>query len=1006
MTIPKGTKRSRSHPEVDPEKDDRNARADKANKDKFRRDEDACSKLLGVYVDEAEKYDGELLRGWKGDMEGLLIFSSLFSASLTAFTIESYKTLQADPAQMTVSLLEQISQQLAAASNGTSVQFEPPKDFQTAPSSLVCNVFWFLALALALTCSLLATLVQQWARDFAHKTTMRSSPVFRARILMYSYFGMRKFRMHTLVDLIPFLLHLSLILFFAGLIGFLSPVNVALQFLMAAFLAIFVAVYFFFTFVPIICLNAPFRTPLSNVVWGWGNALGRWLQRRHGLKDDEDLSLTEGALEKSYYDDMNQHGQKAMSFTFKSLTDDSQLVPLIEALPDALYGTAGIRHSNLPLIIPYLTSKNNALNLITHITVFTDNPSAWLDEKLGARCLRAYPRAIWSLAYILVHDTLAPRDCEPSFAGDNFDRSSHIAKIWFPRTIINKLLDLQPSGIQFKTPWGHSAASALALARLSQLHSVQARIAVIQNIFRLHRSGLVGGVPSSVVDSLSDAIDIDWNDNISKAIRSLRDSWITATSAYRIPISTPAELDLHEREWVNAQVHILGDFLAHSVGQKHPYMLSETYNCLASRIAYAISFQEIQLMAFDDDLAPALGIPMMRLAALEHRDSLSDTIFTYALNHFHWDKKWASSTDLPAVHYRKIIQVQFLKLLSPDNICDADAQTRHLETCLLADLGSWRGDPNRYLAALWLFFHCLATGQDNPRFDLFCGQLLQAFRKGGEACRVPTERQPTLPPPAPPLPPCTNHLDRSIYHLIHALAGGTVCRDIITVVKWEKHQLPSSMFPAEPVDLLQNVKALGKELLPERTEFEDFTISLPEEATNGEKEVQVEIYVQYVKSIHLSLIAKYIQWCTKDHIEEVIPFRLTAFRILYSNFFRWIQPGPPLDERSQMNFATTLSDLLGSESLDGDSEESREVDKHEIFRVILEESFGNYRWLTSRDAARILSEAIANYQGNALMGQRKDELGEHCRQLSQQAEDVSGSKEKENTTTLDEQTWL
>ncbi|THV01247.1 hypothetical protein K435DRAFT_409873 [Dendrothele bispora CBS 962.96] len=47
------------------------------NEDRSKADEDACSKLWAVYAGEAEKYDGELLRGWKQDMEGLLIFHSI-----------------------------------------------------------------------------------------------------------------------------------------------------------------------------------------------------------------------------------------------------------------------------------------------------------------------------------------------------------------------------------------------------------------------------------------------------------------------------------------------------------------------------------------------------------------------------------------------------------------------------------------------------------------------------------------------------------------------------------------------------------------------------------------------------------------------------------------------------------------------------------------------------------------------------------------------------------------
>ncbi|KIP01900.1 hypothetical protein PHLGIDRAFT_96573, partial [Phlebiopsis gigantea 11061_1 CR5-6] len=59
-------------------------------------------------LDSARGYDQEKLDGWKSDLDNLLVFAALFSAIVTAFTIESYQWLQDDPAQMSVQLLSQI----------------------------------------------------------------------------------------------------------------------------------------------------------------------------------------------------------------------------------------------------------------------------------------------------------------------------------------------------------------------------------------------------------------------------------------------------------------------------------------------------------------------------------------------------------------------------------------------------------------------------------------------------------------------------------------------------------------------------------------------------------------------------------------------------------------------------------------------------------------------------------------------------------------------------------
>ncbi|TDL22565.1 hypothetical protein BD410DRAFT_722491, partial [Rickenella mellea] len=90
------------------------------------------SKIWQPYLNLAEKYDKTVVEGWRDDMDALLIFAALFSASVTTFVVDSYKYLQADPADLTLSVLLQISRQLAPG-NQTNVavlqSFSPPHSF-------------------------------------------------------------------------------------------------------------------------------------------------------------------------------------------------------------------------------------------------------------------------------------------------------------------------------------------------------------------------------------------------------------------------------------------------------------------------------------------------------------------------------------------------------------------------------------------------------------------------------------------------------------------------------------------------------------------------------------------------------------------------------------------------------------------------------------------------------------------------------------------------------------
>ncbi|KAJ7496565.1 hypothetical protein FB451DRAFT_1385959 [Mycena latifolia] len=322
--------------------------------------EASCAKIWSVYISEAEQYDKALVESWRGDMDGMLIFAGLFSASLTAFIVESYKTLTPDSGDTTAALLVQISSQLAASASGTTFEVPTPRAFAVPTTSVVCNILWFISLGLSLSCALIATLVEQWARDFVQKADMRPTPVIRARIFSYLYYGLKRFNMHVLVDLVPLLLHMSLVLFFAGLVAFLLPINRAVMAVAAALLGIVLAVYCVLTLLPLVYFDCPYRTPFSTVLWRvsqlWrristlvATRLGR-PQERVGNTADETMVevMISRATEPSA--ERDQRDQRALCWTMKSLVDDTELEPFIDGIPDVLRGPSGRKYKHDHLI--------------------------------------------------------------------------------------------------------------------------------------------------------------------------------------------------------------------------------------------------------------------------------------------------------------------------------------------------------------------------------------------------------------------------------------------------------------------------------------------------------------------------------------------------------------------------------------------------------------------------------------------------------------------------------
>ncbi|KAJ7713013.1 hypothetical protein B0H16DRAFT_551202 [Mycena metata] len=359
-------------------------------------DDAAASKVWAVYVSEAEKYDRSLVESWKSDMEGMLIFAGLFSASLTAFIIESYKMLVPDSGDSTVQLLAQISQQLQAAANGSIFHVPPPTHFSPPTTSLVCNTLWFISLGLSLACALIATLLEQWARDFLHKTDMRSAPVIRARVFSFLYYGLKRFNMHTVVDIIPLLLHTSLLFFFAGLVAFLLPINHVITYIAVGLLVVVVAAYTLLTVLPVWYLDCPYRTPLSAAFWSLSQfPPKRWLRRdtveRRTVVEaifDEAMTVSPARVARDY---------QALAWTVKSLADNTELEPFVDGLPDLLWGPDDRRYTYEDHIQQLTRAED--VGLLSRIKELLQSCDSGLlsEEACKRREITCY-KALWAIA--------------------------------------------------------------------------------------------------------------------------------------------------------------------------------------------------------------------------------------------------------------------------------------------------------------------------------------------------------------------------------------------------------------------------------------------------------------------------------------------------------------------------------------------------------------------------------------------------------------------------------
>ncbi|KZV65215.1 hypothetical protein PENSPDRAFT_614351, partial [Peniophora sp. CONT] len=198
-------------------------------KEESAREKTTGDKFWGTYLRAMKDEDEARPKDWDGNTGSILTFTGLFAATVAAFVIESYKSLSHDSGDQTVVLLTQL---LAASTNSsanpvTSSQAANP--FRAPLPAVIANALWFCSLVVALACSLLATLVQQWSRDYvrdiARRESLDETIISRALNHLYIRTGVDRYGMDAVVDLIVALVHLAVILFAAGLLLFLFPIN-------------------------------------------------------------------------------------------------------------------------------------------------------------------------------------------------------------------------------------------------------------------------------------------------------------------------------------------------------------------------------------------------------------------------------------------------------------------------------------------------------------------------------------------------------------------------------------------------------------------------------------------------------------------------------------------------------------------------------------------------------------------------------------------------------------
>lgn len=197
--------------------------------------------------------------------------AGLFSAVVTAFLIQTADKLEPDYVQLSSSILYEILVVQRAFVNGSAVDLDPvvsspnALDFSPPHSQLWINGLWYTSLSLSLITALVAVLAKQWLHQYMSMTS--GTPLHRSLLRQFRYEGLQAWRVPLIIGLLPLLMHLSLGIFFIGLIIFLAQLYPACAYVVGLFALIAYSAYFTSHILSAAHPQCPYKTPLSSQLY-------------------------------------------------------------------------------------------------------------------------------------------------------------------------------------------------------------------------------------------------------------------------------------------------------------------------------------------------------------------------------------------------------------------------------------------------------------------------------------------------------------------------------------------------------------------------------------------------------------------------------------------------------------------------------------------------------------------------------------------------------------------
>jgi hypothetical protein len=149
------------------------------------------------------------------------------------------------------------------AANGTHTPYHR-EEFHPTAEAISINCLLFASLSFSIVAALGSVIALQWVADYDAAITRGGySPEDQAKRRQFRFGGVSNWRLGGIIASLPLLLHLSVVLFFAGVIQWISTLNSTVGSVLVAGGATAAFFYLSTTLIAVVSASAPFNTPLS-----------------------------------------------------------------------------------------------------------------------------------------------------------------------------------------------------------------------------------------------------------------------------------------------------------------------------------------------------------------------------------------------------------------------------------------------------------------------------------------------------------------------------------------------------------------------------------------------------------------------------------------------------------------------------------------------------------------------------------------------------------------------